>query len=240
MLAALVPAMASSICCMWMSGVVLQILLLMRSVTVSAQIAKVDPYKGRPDPMKEMEEKAKEHQKHIMDKTGEHPMKKLGARPQVCSACKLTMTKFQSIVARQMKGKWDEGRKRQVFEKNLAKACIFPAQMVILDRGKGKVYADLQGMLTDGAPIGTTVQQNLDTVTKQIQRMDDGVKKEIVAACRHVLEVEFKQDLLNKFLVKSRPDGTDIDFTGFICGSKKMQVCDIEEDFPPEGESEEL
>merc|ERR1719162_2616484 len=127
--------------------------------------------------MKEMEEKSKEEKKHFMDLTGTHPMKKLGIKTLVCSACKLTMNRFRAKVARPMKGKWEEAEKRQFFEENLANVCTFPTQMAILDRGRGKVYVDFQDMLTDGAPIGETFQQVFEKNTKAIQRMDDGVQK---------------------------------------------------------------
>merc|ERR1711957_981890 len=116
------------------------------------------------------------------------------------------------------------------FEENLAKVCVnasFPEQMSIIERDeKGQVYVDFEDAMGQGGK------------TLSIKEMGESVKQDVVTACKFVLEEEFKSDLLDKFLVKSRPDGKDIDFTGFICGNK-LKACDIEEE-ESEEDSDEL
>merc|ERR1712224_649656 len=60
------------------------------------------------------------------------------------------------------------------------------------------------------------------------RKMGAGVRADALAGCRHLVEVEFREELFAKF-VATRKNGDDIDFTGWLCG-ERAGVCDMVED----------
>merc|ERR1712083_701871 len=100
----------------------------------------------------------------------------------------------------------------------------FPKAMaaVDLDDGHGTVYVDIADM-------------NRGAKVLKMRQMGDEVKPPVLAACRHLVEVEFKNALLEVF---AKRDGRDVDFTDVLCGKRMADVCDV--DAEEEDEEEEL
>merc|ERR1719277_1803581 len=88
-----------------------------------------------------------------MDPTGEHPLNRFGPKSLVCSACKTAAKQFQGKVARKIKGKWKEEKKRKTFEDSLPDACAasaYPESMVVFDRGEGQSLGDMSDTMRGG------------------------------------------------------------------------------------------
>jgi len=168
----------------------------------------------------------------LLDPETRHPLRRLGSKSLVCSGCKLFMKRFQTKVARKIKGKWKEGKKRKMFEELLATVCSktgFPKQMAVIDRNDdGQVYVDFNEAMTQ---IGGTLS---------IKKMGADVVDDLLVACEHVLQHEYKEALFERLIAKADVDGRDIDFTKFLCGRQQADVCDIDEDPSEDGEEEEL
>mmetsp|Transcript_59019 Transcript_59019/g.111193 ORF Transcript_59019/g.111193 Transcript_59019/m.111193 type:complete len:239 (+) Transcript_59019:76-792(+) len=164
-----------------------------------------------------------------MDPTGKHPLKRLGTRPLVCSACKTAVKRFETKVARKIKGKWKEEQKRKTFEASLPDACnesSYPEKMYVFDRkdGNGQFFGDSSAMQGGGKLA--------------VKRTGLTVKVSLLIACRHLLFVEFKDALLEK-LLSTKANGKDIDFSGWLCGPQQAQVCDKSEDSEEAEEADE-
>lgn len=175
--------------------------------------------------------KDKSNDEGPMDPTGEHPLKKLGPRSLVCSACKMAAARFQSKVARKLKGKWKEAKKRMHFDEHLPKVCqesAYPDQLAVIERNKdGQILVDFNDAMNQGGGGALS-----------IKKMGADLKGNVIAACKHIMEDEFKDALLARFLSRSRPDGKDIDFTGWLCGKAQLGVCDIDEELGDEGDDD--
>eukprot|EP00930_Biecheleria_cincta_P076002 TRINITY_DN63201_c0_g1_i1.p1 TRINITY_DN63201_c0_g1~~TRINITY_DN63201_c0_g1_i1.p1 ORF type:complete len:227 (-),score=48.77 TRINITY_DN63201_c0_g1_i1:187-867(-) len=164
-----------------------------------------------------------------MDPTGEHPLKKIGPKSVVCSACKMAAKQFQGKVARKIKGKWKESKKKETFEASLPDSCAasaYPDSMIIYERGDGQQLGDMADTMRGGGR------------TLSIKKAGDHVKTEFLEGCKHLLLVEFKDALLNKLLSNPKKNGRDIDFPGWLCGPKQAQVCDGDEDSEEDADEE--
>lgn len=166
---------------------------------------------------------------NAMDPTGEHPLKRFGTRPLVCSACKAAATQFQNRVARKIKGKMKEEEKRTTFEAKLPEACAeaaYPEKMYVFDRkdGKGQFLGDETSLRGKGQMA--------------LKRTGAQVKAEFLDGCRHLLEVEFKDVLMAKLVSNPKKSGKDFDFVGWLCGPQTAQYCDADEE--SEGDDGEL
>merc|ERR1719421_50051 len=135
-----------------------------------------------------------------MDPTGEHPLRKLGPKTLVCSACKMVTARFKAKVARKIKGKWAEAKKRSTFAKLLPEACAeagYPEQMAIIERNdEGQIIIDFNDAMSQGGGGALS-----------IKKMGADVKKGVIEACKHLFEVEFKEALTAKLLSKPKRDG---------------------------------
>jgi len=164
-----------------------------------------------------------------MDPTGQHPLKKIGPRSLVCSACKMASKQFQGKVARKIKGKWSEDKKRKTFTDSLPEACAassYPESMMVFDRGEGQTLGDMADTMKSGGR------------TLSIKKAGDKVKTEFLEACNHLLLVEFKDALLEKLLSNPKRNGKDIDFVGWLCGPQQANVCNGGEDADEEADED--
>mmetsp|Transcript_30167 Transcript_30167/g.48674 ORF Transcript_30167/g.48674 Transcript_30167/m.48674 type:complete len:222 (-) Transcript_30167:93-758(-) len=189
---------------------------LWTSLTADAAESEMDPAL-----MEQINSMKKDKKKNepAMDPTGEHPLRKFGPKPLVCSACKTAAKQFQGKVARKIKGKWKEDKKRKTFESSLPDACAesaYPENMIVFERGSGLTLGDMEDTMRGGGR------------TLSIKRAGEKVKTEFLEACRHLLFVEFKDALLDKLM--SKRSGKDIDFAGWLCGPEQAKVCDGGED----------
>merc|ERR1719506_641594 len=152
-----------------------------------------------------------------MDKTGKHPLRKLGPQSLACSGCRMIADRFRFNLARKMRGKWKAEKKRDIFVSNLDDVCAsagFPEHMAILMHDvKGHVYIDYEDWPARGGGI------------LSLSAVGPEVTADVVLACRHLVEIEFKEALLEAFL-SSDEDGRDIDFLSLLCGNRGADVCD--------------
>eukprot|EP00931_Biecheleriopsis_adriatica_P091724 TRINITY_DN65604_c0_g1_i1.p1 TRINITY_DN65604_c0_g1~~TRINITY_DN65604_c0_g1_i1.p1 ORF type:complete len:228 (-),score=41.51 TRINITY_DN65604_c0_g1_i1:146-829(-) len=156
-----------------------------------------------------------------MDPSGEHPLKKLGPKSLACSGCKLFADKFQFKIARKIKGHMLASEKEAKFKKYLTQVCkasAFPKDMAILkDDQEGHIFIDYEDKDRRGGGI------------LSLTAVGPEVTLDVVKACRHLIESEFRDALLRRF-VSSSEDGRDIDVLRLLCGAKGAAVCDLEED----------
>ncbi|CAE7708740.1 BOB1 [Symbiodinium sp. CCMP2456] len=138
-----------------------------------------------------------------------------------CSACQLAAKRFQSKVASRIKGKMPDAEKKTVFQRGLSTACEeaqFPQQLAVVEKEGKQFYVDFQEAL--GSAHGRV----------NVKAMSPEIKADVINGCRHLLQKEWKDSLLQKVL--STPKGgraSDVDFGKLICGPKMSAVCDEEE-----------
>eukprot|EP00747_Dinoflagellata_sp_TGD_P187690 gnl/TRDRNA2_/TRDRNA2_45587_c0_seq1.p1 gnl/TRDRNA2_/TRDRNA2_45587_c0~~gnl/TRDRNA2_/TRDRNA2_45587_c0_seq1.p1 ORF type:complete len:191 (-),score=47.16 gnl/TRDRNA2_/TRDRNA2_45587_c0_seq1:162-662(-) len=154
-----------------------------------------------------------------MDSTGEHPLKKLGPKSAVCSVCKMIGIRLQGKVVRKIKGKMKEAKKRELVAEHLPKVCAesaYPDQMAVIERnGEGQVYVDFADAMEQG-----------DVSIKVAGQV---VTRDVIAACKHTVEVELKGALVEKLVSKPK-HGADVEITDWLCGRSQLDVCDMDED----------
>eukprot|EP00931_Biecheleriopsis_adriatica_P110089 TRINITY_DN84374_c0_g1_i1.p1 TRINITY_DN84374_c0_g1~~TRINITY_DN84374_c0_g1_i1.p1 ORF type:complete len:227 (+),score=57.64 TRINITY_DN84374_c0_g1_i1:55-735(+) len=144
------------------------------------------------------------------------PLRRRGEM-RACSACEHAARRFQSKVASKIKGKMPDAEKRSVFMRGLDAACsesLFPEQMAVVEKKGQEMYVDFREAL--GSQHGKV----------SVKEMSPEIKAEVIAACRHVLQKEFKDALLKKVL--ATPKGgraSDINFRSLLCGPKMAKVC---------------
>ncbi|CAE7409454.1 BOB1 [Symbiodinium natans] len=164
------------------------------------------------------------------------PLRRRG-QDLACSACRMAAKRFQSKVASKIKGKMPEAEKRTAFQRGLSMACEegqFPQQLAVVEKEGKQFYVDFQEAL--GSAHGRV----------NVKAMSPEIKADVLSGCRHLLQKEWKESLLQKVLstprggrasdvdfgVLSTPRGgraSDVDFGVLICGPKMASVCEDEE-----------
>mmetsp|Transcript_43035 Transcript_43035/g.88569 ORF Transcript_43035/g.88569 Transcript_43035/m.88569 type:complete len:217 (+) Transcript_43035:52-702(+) len=160
------------------------------------------------------------------------PLRRRG-QDLACSACQLAAKRFQSKVASRIKGKMPDAEKRTVFQRGLSTACEeaqFPQQLAVVEKEGKQFYVDFQEAL--GSAHGRV----------NVKAMSPEIKADVINGCRHLLQKEWKDSLLQKVL--STPKGgraSDVDFGKLICGPKMSAVCEeMEEESDGDREEDEL
>ncbi|CAE7844438.1 BOB1 [Symbiodinium microadriaticum] len=158
------------------------------------------------------------------------PLRRRG-QDLACSACQLAAKRFQSKVASRIKGKMPDAEKKTVFQRGLTTACEeaqFPQQLAVVEKEGKQFYVDFQEAL--GSAHGRV----------NVKAMSPEIKADVINGCRHLLQKEWKDSLLQKVL--STPKGgraSDVDFGKLICGPKMSAVCDEEEESDGDREEDE-
>ncbi|CAE7462212.1 BOB1, partial [Symbiodinium necroappetens] len=124
-----------------------------------------------------------------------------------------------------------DAEKKTVFQRGLTTACEeaqFPQQLAVVEKEGKQFYVDFQEAL--GSAHGRV----------NVKAMSPEIKADVINGCRHLLQKEWKDSLLQKVL--STPKGgraSDVDFGKLICGPKMSAVCDEEEESDGDREEDE-
>mmetsp|Transcript_15557 Transcript_15557/g.28922 ORF Transcript_15557/g.28922 Transcript_15557/m.28922 type:complete len:226 (-) Transcript_15557:20-697(-) len=140
---------------------------------------------------------------------------KLKLRPSLaCAVCRMVLEKFSQEVARSIKGRMSNQKKRQIFDQRFHRACdpkSYPEKMAIAEENGNEGYVD-----AEGARTGLT-----------ILREDAEVKSEVLNAC-NIFVNEKRGMLLESVLSTTDGRASELNFFRQVC-LQPGRVCDNDE-----------
>lgn len=183
---------------------------------------------------KEAAEKLADYHKAFAGTGGDDALQKHG-RSLACSACQMAANRFQTRVARKIKGKLSDAEKEEIFRANLEGICSpsnWPKQMAVVEKKGNEIYVDWMDAMSNREG------------KVSVKRMSPEVSADVMAVCTQVLQQDFREPLLRKVLDTKKGRVSDTNFVSWLCGPDRANVCDRtaedDEDSDREDGQEEL